>query len=223
MTFSISARCPETGMFGIAISSSSPAVAARCSHVRAKAGVVASQNITDPGLGLRGLDLLATGMSAQDVVDNLVASTEFSDFRQLAVVDQQGDTAVFSGQGVLGSFAMSRGAQCVAAGNMLADVAVTDVMVRTFEATVASFPDRLLTAMRAGLAAGGEAGPVYSAGLKVMRDLEWPLVDLRVDWAENPIDRLQEIWEVYAPQMEDYVRRAVAPSAAPTFGVPGNL
>lgn len=223
MTFSISARCSETGMFGIAISSSSPAVAARCSHVRADAGVVASQNITDPALGIRGVELLAAGRSAQDVVDALIASTPFADFRQLAVVDRRGDTAGFSGKGALGTYAIAKGAQCIAAANLLADRSVPEHMVKAFERSTAAFPERLLAALKAGLDAGGEAGPVYSAGLKVMRDVAWPVVDLRVDWAEQPIEKLQDIWAVYAPQMEDYVRRAVAPGDAPSYGVPGDL
>ena len=81
MTFSLTARCPETGMLGMVISSSSPAVAARCVHVRAKVGAVASQNITDPGLGQIGLDLLARGLSATEVRDALVVSTRFIAYR----------------------------------------------------------------------------------------------------------------------------------------------
>jgi uncharacterized Ntn-hydrolase superfamily protein len=223
MTFSISARCNETGMFGIAISSSSPAVAARCAHVRAEAGVVASQNVTDPALGIRGLELLATGQSAQEVVDALVASTPFADFRQLAIVDRRGDTAGFSGKGALGIHAIAKGRQCIAAANLLADHSVPEHMVKAFEQSTGLLPARLLAAMKAGLDAGGEAGPVYSAGVKVMRDLAWPIVDLRVDWAEHPIEKLHDIWDVYAPQMEDYVRRAVAPGDAPSYGVPGDL
>src|SRR5258707_9670058 len=92
MTFSLTARCPETGMLGMVISSSSPAVAARCVHVRASVGAVASQNITDPRLGQIGLDLLARGLSATEVSDALVASTPFIAYRQLAVVDAAGPT-----------------------------------------------------------------------------------------------------------------------------------
>lgn len=222
MTFSISARCPETGMFGIAISSSSPAVAARCSHVQAGAGVVASQNITDPRLGLRGLELLAAGSSAREVLAALIASTEFADFRQLAIVDRNGETSGFSGTGALGLHAIAEGSQCVAAGNMLADLSVPTVMAKTFDASTATFPARLLAALKAGLDAGGEAGPVYSAGIKVVRDVAWPIVDLRVDWAEQPIEKLHDIWAIYQPQVEDYVRRAMAPGEAPSFGVPGD-
>src|SRR5258708_30079216 len=91
MTFSLSARCPDTGMLGMVISSSSPAVAARCVHVRADVGAVASQNITDPELGQIGLDLLARGLGATAVRDALVASGRFIAYRQLAIVDTAGE------------------------------------------------------------------------------------------------------------------------------------
>jgi uncharacterized Ntn-hydrolase superfamily protein len=222
MTFSISARCPETGMVGIAISSSSPAVAARCAHAQAGAGVVASQNITDPGLGIAGLDLMKQGASAAEALDNLVRSTPYASYRQLALVDGRGRTAGFSGSGTLGIHATAEGNACIATGNLLANDRVPAAIIAAYTASREVFPMRLLTALQAGLEAGGEAGPVYSAGLKVVRDVAWPIVDLRVDWAEEPIQKLTQIWAVYAPQLEDYVRRAVNPSAAPSFGVPGD-
>src|SRR3954468_22729601 len=120
MTFSLTARCRDTGMFGMVISSSSPAVAARCVHLRARAGAVASQNITDPALGQIGLDLLARGLGATEVRDALVASTPFSVYRQLVVVDARGRTAAHSGSNTLGIHASHEGEGAIAAGNMLA-------------------------------------------------------------------------------------------------------
>src|SRR5260370_37476912 len=92
MTFSLTARCPETGMLGMVISSSSPAVAARCVHVRANVGAVASQDITDPSLGQISLDLLARSLGASEVRDSLVASTRFIAYRQPAIFDAAGAT-----------------------------------------------------------------------------------------------------------------------------------
>ena len=133
MTFSISARCPRTAMFGIAVSSSSVCVAARCGvWARAGAGVVATQNITDPRLGALGLDLLAKGYSAKAVVDELVKANAYSEHRQLAVVDQDGRTAHFSGAKTLGAHRVAAGAGCVAAGNLLASEAVPETMVEAF-------------------------------------------------------------------------------------------
>ena len=222
MTFSIAARCAETGMFGIAISSSSPAVAARCSHARAGAGVVASQNITDPSLGISGLEMLAVGATAEEALGRLVASTPFAAYRQLAVVDACGHVAGHSGERTLGIHAVAKGDGSIAAGNLLSNTGVPQQMIAAFEASSGGLPSRLLNALAAGLKAGGEAGPVRSAGLKVVRNVAWPIVDLRVDWHDQPIEALQDLWAVYEPQMEDYVKRALDPNAAPSFGVPGD-
>jgi uncharacterized Ntn-hydrolase superfamily protein len=96
-------------------------------------------------------------------------------------------------------------------------------MVPAFENARGMLADRLLAAMHAAMAAGGEAGPVHSAALKIAGDLSWPLVDLRVDWADDdPIGQLDGLWQAYRPQMQDYVTRALNPTAAPSYGVPGN-
>jgi uncharacterized Ntn-hydrolase superfamily protein len=113
--------------------------------------------------------------------------------------------------------------ECVAAGNMLAGVEVIEAMVLAFQQTPGLLAERLLSSMRAALAAGGEAGPVHSAALKVMGDVIWPIVDLRVDWAEaDPIGQLDALWQAYRPQMLDYLTRALNPTAAPSYGVPGD-
>ncbi len=221
MTFSIAARCRQTGAMGMAIASSSPAVAARCAHARAGAGVVASQNVTDPRLGQRGLDLLETGLDAAAALAQLCRDPQIR-FRQLVVIDRNGGTAHFTGGGALGVHAVAAGEGVAAAGNLLATEAVPAAMVAAFLATEGALAERLLRGLEAGLAAGGEAGPVRSAGLLVVRDLSWPLVDLRSDWEEAPITRLRAAWDIYRPQCEDYVQRALAPDAAPSFGVPGN-
>jgi uncharacterized Ntn-hydrolase superfamily protein len=224
VTFSIGARCPASGTFGIAIASSSPAVAARCAHLRAGVGAVATQNITDPRLGPAGLDLMAAGASATQAREILVASRPDIEYRQLALVDADGRTAAFSGAGTLGLHATCEGPSAVAAGNLLANEAVPRAMMDAFVAASGALPDRLLAAMQAGLAAGGEAGPVHSAGLVVVRDVPWPVVDLRVDWSDDdPIAGLAALWRVYEPQMEDYVSRALQPGKAARFNVPGDM
>lgn len=222
MTFSITARCPRTGMLGIAISSSSPAVAARCAHARAGAGAVASQNITDPELGHMGLDLMARGRTAAEALAALTASSPFIAYRQLALVDRAGGVAAYSGAGTLGIHATCLGDGAVAAGNMLASEQVPAAMLAAFADASGILPERLLAALSAGLAAGGEAGPVHSAGLYVVHEECWPIADLRVDWHDAPVAALHEVWAVYAPQMADYVLRAKQPVAAPAFGVAGD-
>lgn len=222
MTFSLVARCARTGQFGMVISSSSPAVAARCAHVRAGVGVVASQNVTDPALGPELLDQLATGKSAEAALAAVTADRTFIDYRQLLVVDAMGRAAIHSGAQVLGVWGQAMGQDCAAGGNLLADAAVPQAMVTAFEAATGHLGDRLMAALQAGLAAGGEAGPVHSAGLKIADQLDWPLVDLRIDWSDDPIGALTEAWAVYRPQMAAYVQRALNPSVAPSYGVPGD-
>ena len=223
MTISIVARQSDGAEFGIAVSSSSPAVAARCSHARARVGAVASQNITDPALGAAVLDRLARGVTALEAVDAALAATPFGAFRQVLAVGNLGPAAGYAGAHALGVNAIALGRDVAAGGNLLAHSEVPGAMVGAFENTRGALGPRLLAALRAGREAGGEAGPLHSAGLLIVRELSWPIVDLRVDWHENnPIAALDALWEIYAPQMEDYVSRALDPAGAPSFGVPGD-
>ncbi|MEM8811317.1 MAG: DUF1028 domain-containing protein [Pseudomonadota bacterium] len=223
MTFSLVARCAETGMFGVAISSSSPAVAARCSYARAGVGAVASQNITDPTLGPRGLDLLEKGASAKETVAILKRTGAHIDYRQVLAVDANGETAIHSGGQVLGNWSEAKAENVASGGNLLADEAVTQAIVDGFLAAKGHLGDRLIDAMRAGLAAGGEAGPVHSAGLKLVDNVSWPVADLRCDWTDDcPIEAVAKAWVVYRPQLETYIQRALDPREAPSYGVPGD-
>ena len=224
MTFSLAGRCERTGKLGIVISSSSPAVAARCAHVRAGMGAVCTQNITDPRLGPTLLGHLERGLSARSAMTRLVRDAANIEYRQLTVIDAMGDTAVHSGANVLGVHAAAQGIDAVAAGNLLADERVPAEMIREFESdSGADLGDRLISALQAGLAMGGEVGPVHSAGLLIAGEVEWPETDLRVDWADDPIGQLAALWRLWRPQAADYVRRALSPGEAPSYGVPGDL
>jgi uncharacterized Ntn-hydrolase superfamily protein len=223
MTFSIVARCTQTGMFGVAVSSSSPAVAARCAHVRAGTGAVASQNITDPALGARALDLMCLGSSASQTIEVLRSSANFMKYRQLLIVDGRGQSAIHTGSEALGVRAEAKNENVACGGNLLANAGVPEAMVTAFLASEGHLGDRLLVAMRAALQAGGEAGPVRSAGLQVVDKVSWPVADIRVDWTEGcPIAELSTIWDIYKPQLDAYVTRALNPDSAPSYGVPGD-
>jgi uncharacterized Ntn-hydrolase superfamily protein len=143
-------------------------------------------------------------------------------FRQLMAIGRAEQAAIRSGTGMLGIWAEAAGQECAAAGNLLAHDGVPGAMVAAFAATEGVLGERLMAALEAGLAAGGEAGPVRSAGLGVVGDLPWRIVDLRIDWAEAPIAMLRTAWDVYHPQIDDYIRRAEDPTAAPSYGVPGD-
>lgn len=223
MTFSLVARCAQSGMFGIVIASSSPAVAARCAHARAGVGVVASQNVTDPALGPLALDLMESGLDAAAALAEIRARAPFMEYRQLLAVDHDGNTAIHSGPRALGIWSEARGRDAAAGGNLLADPGVPEAMVAGFTRATGHLGDRLIAALRAGLAAGGEAGPVHSAGLKLVDRLSWPVADLRCDWSDDcPIEAVAKAWEIYKPQLDAYVQRALDPSAAPSYGVPGD-
>ena len=224
MTFSIIGRCPTSGQLGIAISSSSIAVGARCPWVRAGVGAVATQNITLPALGPQILDLLEKQqLEPAAALNQALNASDWSQYRQVTVIDSAGRTAFFSGKEALGVYNAVGGGQCVAAGNLLAGTHVIDAMVQAFEQAPGVLADRLLAAMHAAMAAGGEAGLVHSAALKVAGDMRWPMIDLRVDWADtDPIGQLDSLWQAYRPQMQDYLTRAVNPTAAPSYGVPGD-
>ena len=224
MTFSILGRCAATGQFGMAVSSSSPAVAARCAHARAGVGAVASQNVTDPRLGPHVLDAMANGMSANAAIASVMAKSSHSAFRQLLAIDHTGRTAIFSGKNTLGINAEYQSQDAAAAGNLLANITIPKSMVTAFHYTKGHLGDKLIAAMQAGLDAGGEAGEVHSAGLLIVNDQDWPLAELRCDWTEDcPIAAISVAWDVYSPQMNDYVIRALNPDSAPSYGVQGDL
>ncbi|TJY66232.1 DUF1028 domain-containing protein [Arthrobacter sp. CAU 1506] len=225
MTFSLILRDRETGEFGAAISSSSPAVAARCVNLADGVGGANSQNVTDPRLGPKLIDRLAAGESAKEALDAVVDTVDQSiiGYRQLAVLDAQGRAAVYSGDRALGTYGAAMRQDAVAAGNMLADLNVLDALVDTALGASGRIEERLYAAMQAAVAAGGEEGPLHSAGLSVVGTAGWRVTDLRVDWAEeDPVGELGRLLQVWLPQRDDYTSRGINPAAAPSYGVPGD-
>lgn len=236
MTFSIVGHCPRTDMAGVAITTSSICVGSRCPHVLAGAGAVTTQNVTDPSIGPEVLAHLAAGATAEAALAAVMKDRPHSDYRQVAVVDLAGNVAHVTGAHILGTNAVATGADmgadlgvgtgtgCVAAGNLLSSRDVPTAMVASFAAGAdLHLADRLLTALQAGIDAGGEEGPTHSAALLVAHRNSWPLVDLRVDWTEEcPGLVLRRLWDAYEPQMEAYNLRALDPSAAPSYGVAGD-
>ncbi|MGW5862857.1 DUF1028 domain-containing protein [Streptomyces sp. NPDC055239] len=224
MTFSLVVRDGER--FGIAASSSSPAVAARVVHLRPGVGAATSQNITDPMLGtslLEGLTVHGDAERALADVTGTAANQETIDYRQLTVLGRSGPGVAFSGPHTLGTFASATADGAVAAGNMLSGTHIPGVLLDAYAAATGELEERLLTAMKAAVAAGGEEGPVYSAGMAVVADVGWRVTDLRVDWADDPLDRLGDLLDIWLPQRDNYVRRGLDPATSPSYGVPGDL
>jgi uncharacterized Ntn-hydrolase superfamily protein len=222
-TYSVAGRCSSTGALGAIVTSSSPAVGARCAWVKTGTGVVLSQNITDPRLADIGMVALEKGFDARFALEAMKAASPFPEHRQLAAVDADGGSCAFTGKKALGTHSdfCSDGVACV--GNLLSDPTIPEAMARHFsKETALALPERLISAMEVGFRMGGEVDQERSIALLVHTDVPFAYVDLRVDYGESPLDELKRLWELYGPQADDYKRRALAPEQAPSFGVKGD-
>jgi uncharacterized Ntn-hydrolase superfamily protein len=222
MTFSVAGVCPDTGMVGCAITSSSICVASRCAFVRSGTGVALTQNVTNPDLGPMALDLMGNQTSSKEILKALAVEDADIQWRQIGVLNQAGEGTTFSGNEALGIYSTAQGENCIAMGNLLDNTGVPEAMIDSFENSSGHLAERLLKSLEAGLAAGGEVGPVHSAGLLVAAKPAWPIVDLRVDWHLEPISELRMVWRNYLPQMDAYITRAKDPANAESYCVPGD-
>jgi uncharacterized Ntn-hydrolase superfamily protein len=203
-------------MFGAAVTTSSMGVGSRCPYAQAGVGAVLTQHRTDPRLGPRGLELLATGRSASQVMAALVQDNPTIGWRQLAVIDRRGDTAYYHGDRIASVHAAAQGDAVCAIGNIIRHADVPRAMVEAFSRSPEEhLAERLLRALEAGLAVGGELKQVKSAALLVVHEQSFPLVDLRVELDPQPLTALRFLWELYRPQAELYVRRALDPDSLP--------
>jgi uncharacterized Ntn-hydrolase superfamily protein len=215
MTFALVGRCARTGMLGAVVTTSSIAVGSRCPYARADVGAALTQHRTDPRLGPLALDLLARGYTAEETKSAIVAATPHRDWRQLAIIDRHGGTASYSGESVRGEKGEAHGQDCVAIANIVRSAEIPRAMVKAFEAAYAvSLGQRLVGALRAGEAAGGEFQPVVSAALLVVHRESFPYIDLRVDENASPIEELARLLKAYEPEADPYVVRAVDPDRA---------
>ena len=212
MTFAIAARCPDSGKFGVAISTRPLAVGSRCPFLRPNLGAVVTMAFTDPRLGPFGLRLLGLGYSAPRVLDEIAASDPNIEYRQIAVIDRDGNAVARTGKrnrDWSGHFCADG---MVAMGNALVSKRTASAMAESFRKTKGDeLEARLMTALEAGRDAGGQHGGQHSAALVVYRLQEYPLVDLRVDEHDEPIGELRRIFDLYRPQIEYYETRPWQP------------
>ena len=214
MTFSMAGRCARTGMLGAIVTTSSIAVGSRCAFAAAGVGAALTQHTTDPRLGPLLLDQLRRGYTAEEAIGASVGSTPRSDLRQLAIIDKEGRTASFSGASVKPERAEVHGRDCVALANIVRSQTVPAAMVKAFEANPrAPLALRLIDALEAGNAAGGEFKPLMSAGLIIAYREAFPYVDLRVDSDPDPIETMRRLWQEYEPVADMFVARAVHPDS----------
>jgi uncharacterized Ntn-hydrolase superfamily protein len=214
VTFSLLARCAATGQLGAAVTTSDLAVGARVPHALAGVGAAVTQHRTDPRLGPAMLEALRAGAPAGGAVAGVAAATEHRAWRQLGAVDATGATAAFTGSLVTPLAAELRGRDCLAIGNMLVDDGVAPAIVAAFERAAGPLAARLLAGLAAGERAGGESGRLRSAALLVVERAPFPLVDLRVDAADEPLDALAALWREYEPYAPFVLARALDPDGA---------
>jgi uncharacterized Ntn-hydrolase superfamily protein len=215
MTFSLVGRCARTGMVGAVVTTSSISVGSRCPYARAGVGAALTQNRTDPRLGPLALDLLERGFTAGEAMQAIVALTPHRHWRQLAIIDAAGRTATYSGDNVRGAKGEAEGRDCAAIANIVRSATIPHVMVAHFEASPGlPLARRLIDALAAGEAVGGELQPVTSAALMIAHKESFPYVDLRVDDHLEPIKELFRLWSIYEPQADPYVVRAIDPDRA---------
>jgi uncharacterized Ntn-hydrolase superfamily protein len=205
VTFSIVARCPQTSDLGIAVSTAIPAVGAINPLARARVGAIATQAYSNPYLAIDGLSLLARGLSAAEVLDRLLKLDAERERRQLGIVDARGGVAAFIGKEVQPWKGYLVGSGYVIAGNLLVGGETIQAMAGAFETARGPLADRLLVALEAGQAAGGDKRGRVSAALLVVRDEEYPYIDLRVDEHAEPVAELRRIFDIYTalPYLSD--------------------
>lgn len=223
MTFSIAARCPRTGMFGVAVSTAVPGVGGICPFARAGAGAVATQSWVNPYLGIDALELLAQGVSADEAVRRLIDADPGRDVRQLGLVDREGRSCAWTGKDCVGWCGHLTGEGFAAQGNMLTGEAVVAAMADAFRRTEPlDLPERLLVCLEAGQAQGGDKRGRQSAAVKVFWQEAYPWVDLRVDEHRHPVAELRRVFEVARHQLFPFTA-GMPKRADPLGGLPEEL
>src|SRR5215469_612438 len=197
MTWSIIARDKATGAFGIAVATKFFAVGARVPFIAAGVGAIATQALINPFYGSKGLQLLHAGMPADAVLKALVADDPGRDHRQVHVMDASGLSAAHTGAACIDWNGHLAGDTFSIAGNMLTGAQVLDATVEAFVAGESiPFARRLIAAMRAGEAAGGDKRGKQSAALLIHETEEWSALDLRVDDHIDPLAELERLERV---------------------------
>lgn len=202
-TFSIIARDPETGEIGIAVQSKVPAVGAVVPWAKAGVGAVATQSYANPRYGPEGLELLSKGVLPADALAKLTEADEDRERRQVGILDAKGRTATFSGKGCHAWAGGSAEENVCAQGNILAGEGVVAAMLKAFKESKGELGARLIAALEAGQAAGGDVRGQQSAALLIVREgwgyggLNDRYRDLRVDDHPEPIAELKRVYDVH--------------------------
>lgn len=202
MTFSLVAKCPDTGQFGVAAATAMPAVGKLLTHAASGVGAIATQARLNPYLGIDGLRYLEEGLSATEVRERLCVEDPAINLRQFAVIDRHGTTAAFTGEGCPEWAGSLEGEGYSTQGNRLTGQDVLAAAASAFEgASGEALATRFLEALAAGVAAGGDSDGELSATIYVMDTEEYPLWDIRVDEHADPIAELRRLHAVFQEQL----------------------
>jgi uncharacterized Ntn-hydrolase superfamily protein len=197
MTWSIIARDNSTGQFGVAVATRFFAVGARVPHIAAGIGAIATQALVNPYYGIDGVRLLREGRTPRETVETLIAADNGRESRQLHIMDASGCIAAHTGSECVDWCGHIEGKGFSIAGNMLAGARVLDDTAKAYIANeTLPFAQRLIAAMRAGEAAGGDKRGKQSAALLIYADEEWSALDLRVDDHSDPLRELERLEQV---------------------------
>ena len=206
MTFSIVAHCPRTGQLGVAVSTAVPAVGAMCPYIRPGVGAVSTQSWVNPYLALEALDLMHAGQAGADALNAVLSRDDGRDLRQIGVVDAHGRAASWSGKSCTDWFGHVVGDHFAVQGNMLVGEATITAMAAAFRGSEPlDLAERLLLAMEAGQAAGGDKRGRQSASLKVYEREDYALLDLRVDEHAYPVAELRRVYSIAKLQLLPFV------------------
>ncbi len=205
-TFSIVARCVRTNMLGVAVSTAVPAVGSMCPYVKAGVGAVSTQSWVNPYLAIEALRLMQSGRSAPDALDEVLADDAAKDLRQIGVADAHGGSAAWSGPSCTPWFGHIVERNLAVQGNMLVGVDTIDAMARAFHLSDNEhLAERLMRALEAGQAAGGDKRGKQSASLTVHHTEDYALMDLRVDEHAQPVAELRRVFEIAKLQLLPFV------------------
>lgn len=202
-TYSIVARDPETGEMGVAVQTHWFGVGRRVPWAEAGVGAIATQSFTNPSFGPRGLELIKQGKSAQQVVDELIAADEGRDFRQLAVIDHQGNVAAYTGKNCIKDAGHTLGDNFSVQANLMLNDRVWPEMAAAFEQATGHLAERMLAALEAAQKSGGDIRGKQSAAMVVVKKESsgkvWKdrIIDLRVDDHKNPVQELGRLLRVH--------------------------
>lgn len=206
MTFSIAAKCEKTGQFGVAVTTKVPAVGTLCPFVEAGVGAIATQSFVNPYIGINGLKYLKEGLSVQEVKDRILEEDSDPSLRQFTVVDKTGKSVAFTGDKSDGWYGEKLGENYAVAGNMLVGEDTILDTAKAFEDNPdLPLADRLIKALEAGQAAGGDKRGRQSAAVKVVSTEDYPLVDLRVDEHTDPVKELRRVYQVAEKELFPFV------------------